>query len=111
MNCGDFSGGPRVKNQPANAGDMGWISGPGRFYMPQGLCTSTTEPALRNKRNHCNEKPRLATARESLSTTMKSQHSQAKVKRSEGGTPNQRDLRGSGGQGRLPARGGFWTVS
>ena len=25
-----------VKNLPANAGDMGLISDPGKFYMPQG---------------------------------------------------------------------------
>ena len=25
-----------VKNRPANAGDMGSISGSGRFHMPQG---------------------------------------------------------------------------
>ena len=32
----DFSGGPLVKNRPANAGGMGSIPGPGRFHMPQG---------------------------------------------------------------------------
>ena len=31
----DFSTDPVVKNQPANAGDMGWISGLGIFHMPQ----------------------------------------------------------------------------
>ena len=30
----DFPGGSVVKNLPANAGDMGVISGPGRFCMP-----------------------------------------------------------------------------
>ena len=30
---GDFSGGPVVKNLPANAWDMGWITGPGRSHM------------------------------------------------------------------------------
>ena len=30
---GDFSGGPVVRNPPANAGDMGWITGPGRSRM------------------------------------------------------------------------------
>ena len=29
----DFPGGPAVKNPPANAGDMGLIPGPGRFYV------------------------------------------------------------------------------
>ena len=29
-----FPGGPAVKNPPANAEDMGSISGLGRFYMP-----------------------------------------------------------------------------
>ena len=32
----DFSGGPVVKNPPANAGDMGSISAPGRSHMLQG---------------------------------------------------------------------------
>ena len=30
---GRFSGGPVVKNPPANAGDKGSISGLGRFHM------------------------------------------------------------------------------
>ena len=30
-----FPGGSVVTNLPANAGDMGLISGPGRFHMPQ----------------------------------------------------------------------------
>ena len=30
-----FPGGAVVKNPPANAGDMGSISGPGRSHMPQ----------------------------------------------------------------------------
>ena len=30
---GDFTGGPVVKNLPANAGDMGLITGLGRFHM------------------------------------------------------------------------------
>ena len=33
---GDFTGGPVVKNLPANAGDMGLITGLGRFHMLQG---------------------------------------------------------------------------
>ena len=32
----DFPGGPVVKNPPANAGDTGSITGPGRSHMPQG---------------------------------------------------------------------------
>ena len=31
----DFPGGIVVKNPPANAGDMGSISGPGRSHMPR----------------------------------------------------------------------------
>ena len=31
----DFSGGPVVKNQPANAGDTGLIPGLERFHMLQ----------------------------------------------------------------------------
>ena len=30
-----FLGGPVVKNQPANAGDMSLIPGPGRSHLPQ----------------------------------------------------------------------------
>ena len=30
----DFPGGAVVKNPPANAGDMGYIPGPGRPHMP-----------------------------------------------------------------------------
>lgn len=34
------------KNLPANAGDTGLISGPGRFHMLQlSLCSPTAEPA------------------------------------------------------------------
>ena len=36
MNVGDFTGGPVVKNLPANAGHMGSVPGPGRSHMPQG---------------------------------------------------------------------------
>ena len=32
----DFPGGTVDKNPPANAGDTGSISGPGRFHMLQG---------------------------------------------------------------------------
>ena len=32
----DFSGGPVVKNSPANAGDMGSIPGLGRSHILQG---------------------------------------------------------------------------
>ena len=35
-----------VKNSPANAGDTGSISDPGRPYMPQDLCATTPEPAF-----------------------------------------------------------------
>ena len=31
----DSSGGPVVKNPPANAGNIGSIPGPGRFHVPQ----------------------------------------------------------------------------
>ena len=49
----DFAGGPEVKNPPAAAGDMGSISGPGRFHVPRGneahalqvLSPHTLEPA------------------------------------------------------------------
>ena len=43
----DFSGGPVVKNPPANAGDTGSIPGAGRSHMLQlSLCPTTAEPAL-----------------------------------------------------------------
>ena len=32
----DLSGGPVVKNLPANEGDTGWIPGPGRSHMLRG---------------------------------------------------------------------------
>ena len=31
----DFPGGTVDENPPANAGDVGSVSGPGRFHMPQ----------------------------------------------------------------------------
>ena len=61
-----------VESPPANAGYMGSIPGPGSSHMlrenwacvSQLLClqVATTEvhhlePALHNKRSHCNEKP------------------------------------------------------
>ena len=33
-NWGGFPGGSMVKNSPANAGDMGSVSGPGRSHTP-----------------------------------------------------------------------------
>ena len=35
ISLGDFPGGAVVKNPPANAGDTGSISGPGRSHMLQ----------------------------------------------------------------------------
>ena len=54
-----------VKNPPANAGDMGSISGPGRYHMPQSNYASVRqllkrahpEPVLCTKRSPCSEKP------------------------------------------------------
>ena len=54
-----------VKNPPANAGDTGSASGPGRSYVPRSnkarapqlLKPTRLEPVLRNKRSHHNEKP------------------------------------------------------
>ena len=66
-----------VKNPPANAGDTGSSSDPGRSHMPRSnsacapqllsLCSRARkpqllkpvhlEPVLRNKRSHRNEKP------------------------------------------------------
>ena len=61
-----FSGGPVIKNLPANAEDMGVIPAPGRFHMPtcRNYCNpSTPESMLHNKRNqrnvgpvHCNQR-------------------------------------------------------
>ena len=61
----DFPGGLVAKNLSASTGDMGSISGPGRYHMPQGTWTrepqllkpTILEPRLRNKRSHQNEKP------------------------------------------------------
>ena len=72
----DFSGGPVVKNLPANAGEHRFNPWCGRFYMPQGnlacvpqlLKPSQLEAVLCNKRSHCNEKH---TTRESLCAVMK----------------------------------------
>ena len=36
LNFRDFPGGAVVKNPPANAGDTGSSSGPGRSHMPRG---------------------------------------------------------------------------
>ena len=44
-----FPGGSVLKNLPANAGDMGLISGLGRSHMPQSKlspCITTTAPVL-----------------------------------------------------------------
>ena len=41
-----FPGGSAVKNLPANAGDMGVISGPGRSTYRGGLCATTIEPVV-----------------------------------------------------------------
>ena len=40
----DFSGGPVVKNLPANAGDMGSISSPGRSHMLRGSWVHMPQP-------------------------------------------------------------------
>ena len=79
----DFSGGPVVKNLPADARDTGSIPGPGRFRMLRGSATMPAltlteltpvsrnywahvlqilkpehlEPVLCSKRSHQNEKP------------------------------------------------------
>ena len=64
--CGDFPGGPMVKNPPANAEEVDLIPGQGnKFTHAEGnlsLNTTTTkphalEPILHNTRSHCNEKP------------------------------------------------------
>ena len=55
-----FPGGSVDKKPPASEGDTGLIPGPGRSQVAMeqlSLCTTTIEPVLHNKRNHCNEKP------------------------------------------------------
>ena len=42
----DFPGGAVVKNPPANAGDTGSVSAPGRSHMLLSPCATTTAPAL-----------------------------------------------------------------
>ena len=41
-----FPGGSVVKHQPANAGDMGSISDPGRFHMQLSSGATTIKPVL-----------------------------------------------------------------
>ena len=61
----DFLGVPAVRNLPANAGDMGLISGLERFHMPWGNYAPAPQPlkpvclapVLQNKRSPCDEKP------------------------------------------------------
>ena len=92
-----FLGGPVVKNLSANAGDTGLIPGPGRSHKLRSnfwACTLETESynywslcalgPMCHKRNHHNEKPMdhneqrppLASTRESPHAAMKTQHSQ-----------------------------------
>ena len=79
-----FPGGPRVKNLPANAGNMVQS-----LFQEDPTCRRATEPTghnywkphalepvLCNKRSHHREKPPLSTTRESPCTTMKTQHYQ-----------------------------------
>ena len=64
---GDFSGGPEVKNPPANAGDKWHRFDPCSGKIPHAeeqlsLHATTTEarslePVLGDKRSHFNEKP------------------------------------------------------
>ena len=61
----DFPGGAVVKNPPANAGDMGSSSGPGRSHMPRSnqagapqllsLCSRAREPQLLSPRTTTSE--------------------------------------------------------
>ena len=61
----DFADGPLAKTLPASAGDTGSIPGPRRFPMPPDISAWEPrllkpvhrEPVLRNRRNHCREKP------------------------------------------------------
>ena len=56
----DFTGGPLVRNPPANAGDMGFDPGPGkipRALEQLGPSPRTQEPVLCNKRRHPSKKP------------------------------------------------------
>ena len=90
----NFPGGPVVKDPPANAGNMNSILGPGWSHkwwrvaikpMHHNHWAHTTEPVLHNKGSH-SEKPAhshkaqlslaLATTRESLRATVKTQCSQ-----------------------------------
>ena len=47
----EFPGGPVVKNQPANAGDLGLTPGPGRCLMLQGIRAHT------HRKSHPSGKP------------------------------------------------------
>ena len=87
----DFSGGPVVKNPPANAQDTGSIPGPGKSPQAAEQLSSyvtTTEPmnprscALKQEipqwdhEEQLESSPPLSTTRESPLTATKTQHSQ-----------------------------------
>ena len=61
IDCGDFPGGPMVKNLPCNAGDMGWIPGQGtkipHTVEQLSLSVTTTEPEWRNYWRPCALEP------------------------------------------------------
>ena len=76
----DFPFGLVVKNPPANAGDMGSISGPGRSHLPlRGNYWIYAQQLLKplHPRAHApqQEKPSFTTAIQSPHAAMKNQHS------------------------------------
>ena len=83
-NFRDFPGGPVVKNPPANTGDMGLISGLGRFHMLQLLnliciqspCSTTGKDTAMRSQHPTTEWPLLTATRQSPSAATKTKHSQ-----------------------------------
>ena len=99
MRC--FPGGLVVKNRPADAGDVGLISDPGRSCVPLGssqaraphlgspwirarrpqlLSTHTPEPVSRNQRSKCEEKPMHRNKAQALEKTRQSKEKKASPK-------------------------------
>ena len=85
-----FPGGAGVESLPANAGDAGSSPGLGRSHMPRSnwahepqllslrawsLCSTTREAANERPAHRDEERPPLATTRESPRTETKTQHS------------------------------------
>ena len=76
---GHFLCGSVVKNLPSNSGYMGSIPGQGTKIPQLSLSPATTKPKHSRARAPKQEKPPLATTRESPRATAKTQHSKKKI--------------------------------